>query len=341
MIEALIYEKSLNNKVRCHTCQRRCTINDGEWGHCHTRQNRNGTLFSFVYGQVSVYRKASVEIKPVYHFLPGSFALSLGTVGCNFLCPGCQNWDISFAGVEEPATSTNYFSPEEVINLANINNCSIISWTYNEPTLWFEYTLDIAKLARKTGLYTNYVTNGFMTPEALDLIGPYLDIFRVDIKAFDDNGYKKIAHIKNWRGILDVVKRAQNKWGMHIEIVTNIIPGYNANLDHCRNLAQWIKAELGENTPWHITRFTPKWQLEDVIQTPINGLNKIWEIGKNEGLNHVYIGNVAEHPANHTYCPSCNKAVIKRANFSILENLMLSNECPHCGEEIAGTFILC
>jgi pyruvate formate lyase activating enzyme len=230
-------------------------------------------------------------------------------------------------------------SPEEVIELAQKNECSGISWTYNEPTLWFEYTLDIAKLSKAVGLYTNYVTNGFMTPEALDLIGPYLDIFRVDLKAFCKESYNKIAHISEWEGILQNIKRAHKKWKMHIEIVTNIIPGYNANPDQFRAMAKWIKNELGKNTPWHITRFVPNWQLEDVPSTPVNCLEKIINLIKEEGLNNIYIGNVIDHRCKNTYCPSCSALVIERDHYGSINNYLKNSRCPECGEKISGHFV--
>jgi len=183
---------------------------------------------------VSVSGVAAIERKPVYHFFPGSTTYSLGSIGCNFLCPGCQNWDISFARTEDISTPTVYHSPEEVINLAIKNNCSGISWTYNEPTLWLEYTLDVGKLAKEAGLFTSYITNGFLTSEALDLLAPYLDIFRVDLKSFSRIGYEKIARISEWEGILEIIKSAKHKWNLHVEIVTNLIPGYNCNPEQCK-----------------------------------------------------------------------------------------------------------
>ncbi|MCJ7813570.1 radical SAM protein, partial [bacterium] len=244
MKESLLYERLSNQEVRCHICQRRCRIKENESGYCHTRVNHKGTLFSTIYGEVSTYHKAPIEIKPVYHFLPGSYALSLGSVGCNFLCPGCQNWEISFTKTKQLDAPTTFISPEESIQLAKKLDCQGISWTYNEPTLWFEYTLDGARLAKTAGLYTSYVTNGYITPEALDLIAPYLDTYRVDIKAFNHESYQKIAHISDWEGILDVIQRTQKKWNIHIEIVTNIIPGINDDVGQLKSLAQWIKNNL-------------------------------------------------------------------------------------------------
>lgn len=338
IVESLLYERLFNQAVRCHICQHRCRIEEGKWGHCRTRINKGGKLYSTIYGEVSTWRRAPIEIKPVYHYLPGSYALSLGSLGCNFLCPGCQNWDISFARVEELPKQTDYISPDEIIRLAVKNDCSGISWTYNEPTLWFEYTLQGAKLAKEKGLYTNYVTNGFITPEALDKIGPYLDVFRVDIKGFDKETYSRIAHITNWHSILEVIQRAGRKWHMHVELVTNVIPLINDNLAHLKALAQWIKNELSSDTPWHITRFYPNWRMSDIPPTPLKTLEKICEISLAEGLKYVYIGNVPDHPRNNTYCPICGKTLIERKNWDRVKSLIKEGTCPECMAKIAGKF---
>jgi pyruvate formate lyase activating enzyme len=337
-IETLVYEKLSEGAVRCRICQRRCRIKEGEWGHCRTRLNRQGKLFSTIYGEVASWRKAPIEIKPVFHYLPGSYALSLGSVGCNFLCPGCQNWDISFAKVESLGTSTRYFSPEETIALAKNYDCQGISWTYNEPTLWFEFTFEGARLAKIAGLYTNYVTNGYITPEALDKIAPYLDVFRVDLKAFSRKSYQKISNIKNWQGILKIIRRAKKKWHMHVELVTNVIPKINDDPAQLHSLVQWIKKELGSDTPWHITRFFPQWHLCHLSPTPIQTLEEAREMGLSEGLQFVYIGNVSGHPANHTYCPACGKMIIRRSDSGEVDSLMINGSCPFCGESIPGRF---
>lgn len=340
IVESLLYKKLSNQVVRCHICQHRCRVEEGRWGHCRTRINQGGKLYSTIYGEVSTWRRASIEIKPVYHFLPGSHALSLGSLGCNFLCSGCQNWDISFSLVDQLSRQTDYISPEESIHLAVKYNCQGISWTYNEPTLWFEYTLHGAKLAKKQGLYTNYVTNGFMTPEALDTIGPYLDVYRVDIKGFDQKTYRKIASISNWKKILEVIQRARNKWLMHVEVVTNVIPTINDDLSCMKALAQWIKSELSNDTPWHITRFYPNWRMSDIPPTPVETLDRICEMALAEGLKFVYIGNVPDHPRNHTYCPTCGKTLIERKSWDRVKCRIKDGTCPECEEKIAGKFTI-
>ena len=336
--EAMLYEKLPGRHARCHICQRECVIEDELKGYCKTRQNRGGRLYTLIYGEVSTWRRAPIEIKPVYHYLPGSFAFSLGSVGCNFLCPGCQNWEISFAREEQVAVQTKYIAPEKAVKMAREQHCQGISWTYNEPALWLEYILDGARLAKAEGLYTNIVTNGSLSPEALDALGPYLDVYRLDIKGFSQEAYRKIARFSGWEGILTVASRAKHHWKMHVEVVTNVIPGYNDDLEQLGRLAAWIKAELGAKTPWHITRFSPRWHLSHLRSTPVRTLEQARQRGLSEGLEFVYLGNVWAHPASNTYCPGCGKRVIERNEWGQVVCGLRSNCCPECGTGIAGRF---
>ncbi len=338
MVETILYEKLRGKRVRCNICQRRCAIKEGERGYCRTRVNREGKLFSQIYGMVSSIMISPAEKKPFFHFYPGSRWLSVGSFGCNFRCPGCQNWDIAHSDVGDDLKTARYISPVELVNIAKERNCLGISWTYNEPTLWFEYTLDGAKLAKINKLYTNYVTNGFITAEALDLIGPYLDVFRVDLKGFSKETYRKIANVEDFTGILEVIKRAKEKWKMHIEIVTNIIPEYNDDEEELREMARWIKNELGKDTPWHVTRFFPHLDLSYLKPTPIKKLEKIREMGFNEGLQYVYLGNVPDHPGENTYCPNCGELLIQRSVFDIKKFVLIDNKCPNCKTVISGKF---
>lgn len=347
MVEALLYDKLPEKAARCHICQRRCEIPEGKRGYCLTRLNRDGVLYSLIYGMVSTLMVSPIEKKPMFHFYPGSSWLSLGSLGCNFRCPGCQNWEIAHSRVEQECLDarpeirgrgTDYVAPERMVKLAEDYKCRGISWTYNEPTLWFEYTLKGAKLAREKGLLTNYVTNGYITPEALDLIGPYLDSFRVDIKGFSRRAYRRIAHIDGFEGILEVTRRAKQMWGMHLEIVTNVIPGYNDSELQLKRIAFWIKGELGEDTPWHVTRFVPHLKLSHLELTPVSTLERAREIGLEQGLRYVYLGNVPGHPGENTYCYQCKVLLIKRSVFAIVENRLADGRCPECGARIAGRF---
>jgi len=338
MMEAILYDRLKNNKVRCHICQRRCVIREGERGYCRTRENHKGTLFTKTYGLVSSIMISPVEKKPVYHFFPGSEWLSLGSFGCNFRCPGCQNWDIAHSNVQEEIKNVRSISPSELIHIAKKNRCFGISWTYNEPTLWFEYTLEGAKLAKQKNLYTNYVTNGFITAEALDLIGPYLDVFRVDFKGFSRKSYKRIAHIDDFSGILEITQRAKNKWKMHVEIVTNVIPGFNDDEENLRRMSAWICKELGEDTPWHVTRFFPHLELSHIPPTPVKTLERIRKMGLEQGLNYVYLGNIFGGDAESTYCPDCGATVIIRNGLQTRELHLIDGKCKSCNHTIAGRF---
>ncbi|MCK4403487.1 MAG: AmmeMemoRadiSam system radical SAM enzyme [candidate division Zixibacteria bacterium] len=336
--EALLYDTPSNGSVRCNICQRRCEIKPQKLGYCHTRFNKQGKLYSLIYSKVSCSMISPIEKKPLFHFYPGSLWLSLGTLGCNLRCPGCQNWDIAHAGMDLSKHEVEQITPQESIDLAKRHNCKGVSWTYNEPTIWFEYTLDGAKLAKENSLLTNYVTNGFITPEALDMIGPHLDAFRVDIKGFSDEFYKNICHVDDFKGILEVTKRAKEKWGMWVEIITNIIPGYNDDETQLKGIASWVKKELGEFTPWHLTQFVPHLELAHIPVTPVSTLEKAREIGLNVGLKYVYLGNVWNHPAENTHCHNCQKLLIERKGFYISENHIKDGKCPFCHTSIPGRF---
>jgi pyruvate formate lyase activating enzyme len=333
--ESYLYARREGGMVECGTCQRRCVIPAGKPGWCHTRVNEGGRLYSEIYGEVSSCSVNPIEKKPVFHFYPGSRWLSLGSVGCNFRCPGCQNWEI--AHWTEGPTGTEYVAPEEAVSKARGAGCLGISWTFNEPTIWFEYTFDSARLAKACGLCTNYVTNGFMTEEALVMIAPFLDVYRVDIKGFSENTYERIGHIRKFRGILETARKAK-ECGMHVEIVTNITPGFNDDEAELRAIASWIKNTLGPGTPWHVTRFHPQHELGDIPPTPVSLLEKARFVGKDEGLWYVYLGNVPGHRGENTYCHACGELLIERYVFEIKEYRLKGNKCPKCGAVIPGKF---
>ncbi|KPK81281.1 MAG: hypothetical protein AMS27_15595 [Bacteroides sp. SM23_62_1] len=338
MHPALLYKPLDNYSVQCHLCQRRCKIASGKSGYCGTRKNLDGKLFSIIYGRVSSIRISPIEIKPLFHFYPGSQWLSMGSLGCNFLCPGCQNWEISHTKVEKEIRSLQFVTPEESIRHARDSHCKGISWTYNEPTMWFEYTLDSASMARETGLLTNYVTNAYITVEALDLIGPYLNAFRADLKGFSDKTYQRIANINRFDGILKILERAKHFWDMHVEIITNLIPEINDGKSELKEMARWICDYLGPETPWHVTRFIPHFRLSHLASTPLAELEQARQIGLEAGLKYVYLGNVPGHPAENTYCPTCGKLLIERMNYQIIQYHLDGNLCTYCGKPIMGYF---
>jgi pyruvate formate lyase activating enzyme len=338
MYKALLSQSLEDHKVQCHVCQRRCKLSPGNRGFCKTRKNENGNLYSLIYGRVSSMRVSPIEIKPLFHYYPGTKWLSLGSLGCNFRCPGCQNWEIAHADVDREIFSTGYISPERLVQLALEGDCKGVSWTYNEPTLWLEYALDSAKIAKQHGLLTNFVTNGYITPEALDLVGPYLDAYRVDLKGFSNQVYGRLTPAVEFEGILEIIKRAKDKWRMHIEIITNLIPDINDDDNELGKMAGWICKELGSDTPWHVTRFIPHLKLSVLLPTSISKLEKARQIGMAQGLKYVYLGNVPGHPSENTYCPGCGRLLIKRLNYQILEYQMTGNRCRFCEEIIAGYF---
>jgi pyruvate formate lyase activating enzyme len=333
-----LFQLLKNGSIQCQVCRRGCKIAPGKKGFCQTRQNLNGELHSLIYGMVSSMRVSPIEIKPLFHYYPGSRWLSLGSFGCNFLCPGCQNWEISHANVAREIPFTEYIPSEKLVQLALKENCKGISWTYNEPTLWLEYTVDTARIAKEHGLLMNYVTNGYITERAMSLVGPYLDAYRVDLKAFSSHSYKKIANISDFEGILDNIKTAKYKWGMHVELITNLTPGYNDKEEELHEMAHWIVDQMGPDTPWHVTRFVPHLKLSHLDHTPIPKLEQARQIGIDEGLRYVYLGNVPGHPAENTYCPGCGKLLIQRRNYQILKYHLKGNTCAFCGQVIAGYF---
>jgi len=336
MEEALLYEKLSDGKVRCNLCHFHCLIAEGRTGICKIRVNKGGKLYNILDSYVSAIQLDPIEKKPLFHFYPGTSALSLGTWSCNFRCRGCQNYSLSrfYPTTETIKNVSEKVTPERAVELAKSYGAKGIAWTYNEPTIWFEYTLRTAKLAKKAGLYTVYVTNGSMTRQALDLIGPYLDAFSVDIKAFSDESYRKITPIFDWHKILDTIVYAKTKWNVHTEVITNVVPTINDNRLEMQKLARWIKNNLGKETPWHVTRFFPYLELAHISPTPITTLEQIHDIGVKEGLEFVYAGNILGHPYEDTYCPHCKRRVIKRHGFDIVEKHTHNGKCDFCGEEL-------
>ena len=334
MPEALLYEKLSDSRVQCHTCQWRCKIGRDKFGVCGMYQNRGGTLYNLNYAIVSSVAADPVEKKPLFHFFPGSLVFSLGSLGCNFHCQHCQNWEISSADSRTIRGGCQEIRPQAAVELTRRYQCQGIAWTYNEPSIWFEYTLDSARLAKEDNLYTVYVTNGYLSPEALDTIGPYLDAWRVDIKGFSDSFYRDLAKVPRWREILEVARRAKEKWHMHVEVVTNIIPTMNDDDQQLEGLASWIRDELGELTPWHVTRFHPHHHLMNLPPTPIATLEHAYDIGQKAGLKFVYTGNVPGHQSENTTCYSCGRLIVERFGYRTKVVGLEGSRCRFCGAEL-------
>lgn len=336
--KALLQEVVEDDKVRCLTCEKRCIIPENELGFCKTRKNIGGELYTLIYGEISSISANPIEKKPLYHFFPGTKALTVGSWGCNFTCPWCQNYEIS--KFPEKIGQGIYISPEKFIELVQEYKCAGTSISFNEPTLLLEYSIDVFKLARKKGFYNTYVTNGYMTEEALDLlIEAGLDAMNIDIKGEDKivQKYCGAEVEKVWRN----AKKAKNK-GVWIEITTLVIPGINDDEKTLRSIAQRIREELGKDTPWHVNRYYPAYKFEwevYVPPTPVKTLEKAIKIGKEEGLEYVYCGNVLGHPLESTYCPECKSLLIKRYGLKLTKNnLGKDKKCPQCGKEIPIIF---
>jgi pyruvate formate lyase activating enzyme len=333
MKEAMLYEGLSDNKVRCNLCAHRCLIADGKRGVCQVRENRGGTLCTLVYGRTNARHVGPVEKKPLFHFHPGTTAYSIATPGCNFRCRWCQNWEISQMPREQHFIMGEEASPEQIVAAAERAGCRSIAYTYTEPTVFFEYAYDTARLAHAAGLANVFVTNGYMTAEMLETFHPYLDAANVDLKAFRDETYRRYvgAHLGP---VLDSLKRMKSL-GIWLEVTTLVIPGINDDPAELRDVAQFVAQELGEDTPWHISRFFPAYKMTDVPPTPVETLRRARQIGLTEGLHYVYVGNVPD--AGDTFCQHCGRLLIRRTGNSILENHVLAGgRCPNCDTPVAG-----
>jgi pyruvate formate lyase activating enzyme len=334
MKEAMFYEKLDDNLVNCNLCSHRCRkIADSKRGVCGVRENRDGTLYSLVYGKAVARSVDPIEKKPLFQFLPGSRAYSIATVGCNFRCDNCQNYDISQLPKVRGTIVGEDVQPEEIVLAAKLSKCESIAYTYSEPTIFFEYALDIAKHAQKEGVKNVFVTNGYITPEALREISPYLDAANIDLKSFSDEFYRKNCGAR-LEPVLDSI-RLYKSLGVWIELTTLIIPTLNDSEEELRKIAEFIK-EVGEDIPWHITQFHPTYKLIDQPRTPVTTLRRARQIGLEAGLRYVYEGNVPGENGENTYCHKCHKMLIHRLGYRIIENKIKNSACPYCGAEIDG-----
>jgi len=331
---ALLSIPEAGGAVRCAACAHRCLIRPGRQGICHVRENRNGTLVTLVYGQAVAANADPIEKKPLFHVYPGSVAFSIAAQGCNLHCLHCQNFAISQAPRDGRHVPTFELSPFQVVSAARRCGARSIAYTYTEPTVFLEWALDTARLARSSGLANILVTNGYQTPEALDLLAPWIDAANVDLKSFDDAFYRRICGAR-LAPILETLAgmRARGIW---VEVTTLLIPGLNDDPDQLATLTRWIATELGPETPWHVSRFFPNYQLEDLPPTPIATIECAAEIGRGEGLRHVYSGNVAGFD-DDTTCAECGETLIRRRGYSAAPGPALAGgRCRRCGHELAG-----
>jgi len=335
MKEALLYEKLDNKLVHCFLCSHQCRIANQKFGFCGVRENINGILYTHAYGNVAAAHVDPIEKKPLYHFLPGSNSFSISTIGCNFRCGFCQNWEISQKSfVNGASLEEEEFSPEDIVEEAIRNDCKSISYTYTEPTIFFEYAYDIARLAKERGLRNIFVTNGYMTSECLDMLGPYLDAANVDLKFFNEASYKKIC-AATLAPVLNSIKKMK-EMGVWVELTTLVIPGENDSLQELSAIAQFI-VSVDKSIPWHISRFHPDYKFKDHALTPEATLKQIQGIGLQAGLEFVYVGNVSGW-GNDTFCPGCKRKLIRRDVFNIMEYNIKESCCIYCQREIPGKF---
>lgn len=326
--EAMLYEK-LDGALNCHVCNRKCIISEGKTGFCKMRENDNGILYSKNYASASSIAVDPIEKKPLFHFHPGSLSLSLGSIGCNFKCPYCQNWAISQTYLDE--VGIRNILPEKAIRLTQENDCKSISWTYNEPTMWFEYTYDSAKLAQKKDLKTVYVTNGYMSDETLNLIAPYLDAANVDLKSMSDKFYQELCQARV-KPVLENIRTMHEK-GIHIEITNLVMPGHNDSEEDLKSLVEFV-ADVDVGIPLHFTRFYPHYKMNKLPPTPVETLEKAQKMAIDAGIKYVYLGNVPGSNGENTKCPECKELLIERDGFHIVNNKLKKDKCPECGAKI-------
>lgn len=328
MRDALMW-KAIGDKIECQLCAHRCRFASGKAGICGVRKNVSGKLQATTYGKVSSVGPDPIEKKPFNHFLPGTSVLSLGSVGCNFRCDFCQNWSIS---QEYNTRGLRDVEPEQLPQMASRYKCQSISWTYNEPTIWFEYTLDGAKIAKTSDLGTSYVTNGFITEEALREIAPYLDAMNIDVKAFTDEFYQKRSKAK-LQPVLDTCELAR-KLDIHIELTYLVIPGLNDNPSELRAFSRWVADSLGQTTPVHFSKFHPDYNLRTSRSTSMETLRLAHHTAKEEGLKFVYLGNVMHCDEENTYCPKCGFLNLERYGLRLVTNKSKNGKCGQCSEDL-------
>jgi len=333
MKEAVLYEKLKEKRVKCNLCNHHCQILPQKRGICGVRENHEGRLFALTYAKAISEAVDPIEKKPFYHFLPGTKSLSIATLGCNFRCDNCQNWQISQGSKGEAIISGFDLPPEKVVEDAKKQGCPSIAYTYTEPTIFFEYAFDCMKLAKKEGIKNVFVTNGYMTADMLEMSKGYLDAANVDLKFFDDKLY-----LSNCGGhlqpILDNLK-TMRKLGIWVEITTLSIPNLSDSKEMFEKIAQFIKNELGDEVPWHISRFSAgiSYKLTDLKDTSLNTLEMAYDIGKKAGLKYVYLGNVPGHESENTFCPKCRTKVIERIGYQI-KRIDKNGCCPKCGYKL-------
>jgi pyruvate formate lyase activating enzyme len=333
--EAALYEKLEDGRTACLLCAHRCRVRPGETGICRVRENRDGTLVTHAYGEVIAAHVDPIEKKPFHHFLPGTRSFSIAAAGCNFRCAFCQNWEISqLPDGGGSSLGGRAFAPAEIVRAARESGCRSVAYTYTEPTIFFEYARDTAVLAKEAGLANVFVTNGFLTSEALEAARPWLDAANVDLKAFREATYKKVCGGR-LEPVLETIRRMRGA-GIWTEVTTLVVPDLNDGDDELAGIAAFL-AGVDRDIPWHVSRFHPDYEYTDARPTPTATLERATRIGAEAGLRYVYVGNVAGE-GDTTRCPGCGRAMIERQGFALVSNRILDGRCPSCGTPIAGVF---
>ncbi len=333
--EAKWWKEGKNGKIICTLCPRYCELGEGQKGFCYIRENINGKLYSTGYGRPTGFGLDPIEKKPLFHFLPGTSVLSFGTAGCNLGCKFCQNWTMSKSKLED--VNALYASPEDVVKLALQYNAPTIAYTYNDPTIFGEYVIDISQIARNSGIRNVMVTAGYIDKKARKDVYKYIDAANVDLKAFSEDFYRKLT-LSHIAPVLDTLRWIKNETDIWLEITTLLIPDENDSDDELKAMADWIVKNLGDEVPLHFTAFHPDFMMRDKNPTPHSTLIKARKIALNAGIKYCYVGNVHDNEGETTYCPNCGKPLIKRDWHSVYENNLVDGKCPDCGTAIAGVF---
>ena len=326
-----------DSSVQCLLCPRKCVIASGQRGFCTVRMNKGGKLYSLGYANPVAIHIDPIEKKPFFHVSPGASVYSLAVAGCNMRCVFCQNWQISQS---KPDEAQSYeLSPVEAVSQTVQNNCRFIAYTYTEPTVFYEYMTDIARLAKAQGIKNTMHTCGYINQEPLTELLKYLDAVNVDLKGFSSQVYAKIGQMAQLEPVLETLKTIRNS-GVWLEITCLLIPGLNDESSKIREMCEWIKTNLGADVPVHFSRFMPAFRLMNLPPTPLEKLEEAYKIARAAGLEYVYIGNVPGHPGESTYCPKCTRMIVKRIGYEVLENKIKNGKCSFCGQEIAGRWDL-
>jgi pyruvate formate lyase activating enzyme len=334
MDATLFWEPTASGGARCTLCPHFCVVKEGAEGLCRARGVRGGHMVALTYARPATIISDEIEKKPLFHFHPGTRALSLGSYGCNVLCSGCQNWQISHASARTETARLPVLSPDEAVSMARKHKLSGVAFTYNDPVVWIEYVHDVCVAFKAAGLYTAFVTAGYMTEAALDYIAPVIDAFKFDLKAGTPEGWAWLSKVKDPAPALAAASRAKKAHGLHVEVVSNIVTGLNDSDAELAAMAGWVRDDLGPETPWHVTRFIPDFELSYIAATPIKTLERGLAAGKAAGLRFVYVGNVQGHPGRHTVCPACGRTVIQRGDAKVETNWITRGLCNSCGEDL-------